>query len=262
MSPQYKPAPPLRLEFDFEWRITLFTLILLPMMISLGFWQLQRAEEKAALAAAFEQKQQRSPAPLSSLEDHSAQALAYLPVSLSGRYREGQYFLLDNRMFQGKYGNEVLAVFELNSGELALVNRGWVPADPSRQLATQVPPSGDNAVITGHTYVSPGKPYLLADEALAGGWPKTIQAVEMDKIAKAVAGELFPYPVRIDADQAGALAVDWQVINVSPAKHHGYAVQWFSMAAALALIYLLRSTNIWQLIRGGRAAPEEKSGND
>lgn len=262
MSPQYKPGPPSGLEFDFEWRITLFTLILLPMMISLGFWQLQRADEKAALATAFAQKQQRPPAPLSSLEDRSEQALAYLPVSLSGRYRESQYFLLDNRMLQGKYGNEVLTVFELDSGELALVNRGWVPADSSRQLATQVPSPGVEAAITGHAYVSPGQPYLLADESLAEGWPKTIQAVEMDKIAAALPGELFPYPVRIDADQAGALAVDWQVINVSPAKHHGYAVQWFSMAAVLALIYLLRSTNIWQLIRGGSVTPEEKSGND
>ena len=46
-----------QLEFDFEWRITLFTLVLLPLLISLGFWQLQRAEEKAQLAAAFELQQ-------------------------------------------------------------------------------------------------------------------------------------------------------------------------------------------------------------
>jgi surfeit locus 1 family protein len=51
--------------FDFEWRITLFTLVMAPLMIGLGFWQLQRAEEKATLAASFEQRQQQRPAPLS-----------------------------------------------------------------------------------------------------------------------------------------------------------------------------------------------------
>jgi surfeit locus 1 family protein len=242
-----------QLEFDFEWRITLFTLILLPMMISLGFWQLQRAEEKSALAQAFELKQRRPPAPLDTITAKTPGELAYLPVALSGHYRQEQYLLLDNRMHQGRFGNEVLAVFELDSGDLVLVNRGWVAADPSRQVMPEVPGVTRVRVpvtITGHVYVSPGEPYLLADEAIQAGWPKRIQAVQMNKIEPLFDRVLFPYPVRIDPDQAGALVVDWQVINVSPAKHHGYAVQWFTMAAALALIYLLRSTNIWRLIRG------------
>ena len=101
--------------------------------------------------------------------------------------------------------------------------------------------------------MSPGDPYILADTPLNEGCPKQIQAVEMDKIGELLkrdGASLFPYTVRIDSDQPGALAVDWQIINVSPQKHHGYAVQWFSMAAALALIYLVRSSNIWQLVRG------------
>lgn len=247
-----------RLEFDFEWRISLFALLLLPLLISLGFWQLQRADEKAQLATAFELQQARPPAPLTSLQERAPQALSYLPVSLTGQFLPGQDFLLDNRMQGGKYGNEVLSVFALDNGELALVNRGWVPADPSRLQATEVPPAPGQASIRGHVYVSPGKPYLLSDEDLAEGWPKTIQAVEMEKIAALLPAALFPYPVRIDAGQAGALSVDWQIINVSPAKHHGYAVQWFTMAAALALLYILRSTNIWQLLRGRpKGAAEE-----
>ena len=245
-----------RLEFDFEWRITLFTLALLPLLISLGFWQLQRAEEKAALATAFEGQQARPPAPLENLGDLSPQALAYLPVTVTGSFRESEYFLLDNRMWQGRFGNEVLAVLELDSGGLALVNRGWIAADPARRTLPDVPVPAGPQRFTGHVYVSPGEPYLLADEALDGEWPKRIQAVEMDKIAAVLSADVFPYPVRIDADQVGALAVDWQIVNVSPAKHHGYAVQWFTMAAVLALIYLLRSSNIWQLLRGKPAGQE------
>ena len=37
------------LHFDFEWRITVFTAVMVPLMLSLGFWQLQRADEKASL---------------------------------------------------------------------------------------------------------------------------------------------------------------------------------------------------------------------
>lgn len=247
-----------RLEFDFEWRITLFTLLLLPLLLSLGFWQLQRADEKATLAAAFENKQVQPPAPLASVAGRSADDLAYLPVSLSGHFREGEHFLLDNRIVQGKYGNEVLSIMALDGGGLALVNRGWLPADSSRMSLPDVPEQTGAIRLTGHVYVAPGKPYLLADEPLTREWPKQIQAVEMDKIRAALGDGLFPYPVRIDVGQPGALGVDWQVINVSPAKHHGYAVQWFSMAAVLALIYLLRSSNLWRVLKGPANSETEK----
>lgn len=244
--------------FDFEWRITLFTVLLLPLFISLGFWQLQRAEEKSAIAVAFELRQHQPPALLSRLEDLSPEALAYLPVSLQGSYRTGESFLLDNRMQGGRYGNEVLTVFELDDGQLALVNRGWIIADPSRQALPDIPPAPQAETLTGQVYVLPGEAYLLAEQQLDGdSWPKQIQAVDIEMMATALGvavDQLFPYPIRINAGQPGALSVDWQVINVSPAKHRGYSIQWFSMAAALAVIYLLRCTNLWQFVRGRATA--------
>jgi cytochrome oxidase assembly protein ShyY1 len=250
-----------RLSFDFEWRITLFTLLLLPLLISLGFWQLQRAGEKAALAAAFERQQASPPALLQTLVGSSAVELAYRPVVLRGRFAAGQDLLLDNRTRSGRYGNEVLSVFALDDGALALVNRGWLPADPARRVLPDVPDvPGGSLEIRGLVYVAPGEPYLLADEPLARTWPQRIQAVEMDKIAAVVDGALFPYPVRIQSGEPGALQADWQVVNVSPAKHRGYAVQWFSMAAVLAMLYLLRSTNVWQVIKGFRSGT--KNGHD
>ena len=155
------------LKFDPEWRITLFTVLLVPLMVFLGFWQMQRAEEKIQLAASFEQQQLRPPAPLvMGLATSDAEALAYLPVHLSGRFRDQQYFLLDNRMNGGNYGNEVVAVFELAGGGLALVNRGWVRADSSRQSLPAVAPVMGDVSLTVHIYVAPGEPYLLADQTL------------------------------------------------------------------------------------------------
>ena len=61
--------------------------------------------------------------------------------------------------------------------------------------------------------------------------------MEMDKFAAALGVDeerLFPYSVRIKAGETGALAVEWKVVNTGPAKHIGYAVQWFAMSAVLA----------------------------
>ncbi len=240
-------------QFEPEWRITLFTAVMVTLMVGLGLWQLQRAEEKAALAATFAQRQAQRPAPLSALWDEPPAALAYAPVRLNGVFLQDEYFLLDNRISGGRFGYEVLGILQLDDGSgTVLVNRGWIAGDSSRRELPDVPRVVGQVNLTGHVYVAPGAPYLLAEQQFEAGWPKRIQAVEMDKIQPPVmattAGAVFPYPVRIDADGPGALLVDWKVVNMSPHKHQGYAVQWFVMAAVLFIFYVLRCSNLWQLL--------------
>jgi surfeit locus 1 family protein len=238
-----------RLSFDFEWRITVFTLLMLPLLLSLGFWQLERAQEKAGLQASWEARQSQPPLQLGTLWDQSPETLAYLPVLLWGEFLQDQYFLLDNRIYDGSFGYEVLGIMRLdNVDELVLVNRGWVAGDPARLEMPTVPSVEGSVGIAGHIYVAPGEPYLLAEQQLDGDWPKLLQAVEMEKILPQLEtpgyGRVFPYPIRIDTGEPGALEVDWQVINVSPDKHRAYAVQWFTMALVLLGFFLVRSSNI------------------
>jgi surfeit locus 1 family protein len=244
-------------QFDPEWRITLFTAVMVALMIWLGLWQLQRADEKGALAAAFQQRQAQPPALLSELWGEPPAALAYAPVRLNGKFLSDEYFLLDNRISGGRFGYEVLGILQLGDGSGAvLVNRGWIAGDPSRRELPEVPQVAGQVNLTGHVYVAPGAPYLLAEQQLQAGWPKRIQAVEMGimqpPIMAITRGSVFPYPVRIDADSSGALRVDWKVVNVSPQKHQGYAVQWFAMAAVLFIFYMLGCSNLWQLLSASR----------
>lgn len=251
------PAPAQAFRFDPEWRITLFTLVMVPLMAGLGYWQLQRAGDKASLAAAWDQRQQRPPAPLDSLWEAAPESLAYAPTEFSGSFLADEYLLLDNRVQNGRFGYEVLGIVRLeDSDRVVLVNRGWVAGDPARVELPAVPEVPGRVTVSGHVYVAPGRPFLLGEQVLAAGWPKRLQAVEMDKLREpleAIAGgAMFPYPVRIDANSPGALSVHWQVMNTSPQKHQGYAVQWFAMALALAIFYLLRSSNAWQFFKNAR----------
>ncbi len=242
-----------RLKLDFEWRITLATALLFPALIALGFWQLDRAEEKAGLEALWNARQNEAPVPLSALSAIDPAELAYRRVSLRGEFLQGHYLLLDNRVHQGRFGNEVIGLLELAGGDqVVLVNRGWVASDPARQLLPEVAEPVGPVTLTGHVYVSPGKPFLLGAQQPGPPWPVRVQALEAETLAPLVAmatdAALYPYPVRIDSGQPGALTVAWQLVNASPAKHQGYAVQWFTMAAVLAFFFLLRSSNLWQLV--------------
>lgn len=242
-----------RLRIELEWRTTLFVLVLVPVMTGLGFWQLQRADEKRGLAEGFAAREVQAPTPLGELWEADADALAYLPVRLSGTFVPGAVLLLDNRTRGGKFGYEALGVVALDSGGYALVNRGWLAGDAARRDLPEVPIVPGKVSLTGHVYVPPGEPYLLAEQQFGEGWPLVMQAIEMDKLqpllAGRLSGDIFPYAVRLDATAPGALAVEWQVINVSPQKHLGYAVQWFTMAGVLFLFFVFRSTNLWQWLK-------------
>jgi len=50
--------------------------------------------------------------------------------------------------------------------------------------------------------------------------------------------------VRLDALQPGVYVRNWPVISTSPEKHRGYAIQWFTMATVLLLLYLYISTKV------------------
>ena len=229
-------------------------MLMLPLLLGLGVWQLDRAQEKAALETSWEARQSQPPSPLDSLWGKAPETLAYLPVILSGVFLKDQYFLLDNRIYGGTFGYEVLGVIRLtNTGELVLVNRGWVAGDPARLEMPSVLPVDGSVELAGHIYVPPGEPYLLAEQQLDGDWPKLLQAVEMEKIVPQVEalgeGRVFPYSLRVNAGEPGALSIDWQVINVSPDKHRAYAAQWFTMALVLLGFFLARSSNISQMLQ-------------
>ena len=242
------------LRFDIEWRITALTALLLPLLLGLGFWQLEREEEKRALAERFEQRQMQPAVDLRGL-DATRDDLAYRPVLMRGAYVPGQYLLQDNRIQRGRFGYEVIALFRLaGDAGYALVNRGWIAGDPARQsLPEPAQPSGELEV-RGQIYVPPDPPYLLTEQDVpVNNWPRVIQALETDTLVPALErrldASLFPHSVRVDAGEPGALSVNWQVVNLSPETHRGYAVQWFTMAAVLLLFFVYRSSNLNQLLR-------------
>lgn len=242
-----------RIRFDFEWRLTLFVAVLLPFLISLGFWQLGRADEKRHLSANAMLQDAASPLGEKALGDLSPDQLSGRKVRLQGDYLP-QQFLLDNQIKNGRFGNDVVQLFQSDTGRLYFVNRGWVPADPARQVPTVIPESPQVSSIDGRIYVPPSQPYLLAADTLTlKRWPITVQALDIDALSAVMPAESaqpFPYLVRLLSDDASAFDASWPVVNISDAKHIGYAIQWFSMAFVLALLFIHRSSNIWAVLRG------------
>jgi cytochrome oxidase assembly protein ShyY1 len=252
-----------RLRFDLEWRLTAFTVLLFPALLSLGFWQLSRGEEKAAIAAAQEARAAQPPVPLAQLLRGAQRVeLAYTPVRLRGEFHPAAMLLKDNQLRDGRYGVDVVALFrDADAGRWVLLNRGWVPADPARRSLPEIATPTAMQRLVASVYIPPGEPYTLAPEALPEAWPLLVQNPVDPQLRRALeqrlGGDLYPFELRLAADQPAGFRRDWPVVNVSPAKHRGYAVQWFTMAAALLILFVLRSSNLYAVLRGRSEEPEE-----
>ncbi len=236
-----------KLQFNLNWRASLLALALLPVLMSLGFWQLDRADEKRDLQSLFQQRQVNGPVNFEALDE--ANDLRYQPVRFVGRFINEKIIFLDNRINQGRFGYEIIAPFEVvDSQQIVLVNRGWVEGDKSRRTLPIIEPVLGELLLKGEVYVPQGA-MLSLGQSQVGSWPRVLQSVDVAEFDKDFEQTLFPYIVRLDEESPAVFKPNWVVVNLQPAKHTGYAVQWFAMSFTLLLIIFLANTNCWSLIK-------------
>ncbi len=236
-------------KWHIHWSSTVLALVLLPVLLGLGSWQLQRAEEKRIAQSALEQRSEEAPTDLEELTD---QPDIYTRVSARGRFDNEHSFLLDNRMHNGRFGYEIVTPFvPAHTTTRLLVDRGWVEGDPSRQTRPMIDAVDGDVVIVGSVYVDATK-YHFFKTIHETRWPKLIQSLATDDLQEQLATPVFPFVLRLDANTVGAYAADWRIYSVGfgPERHTAYAVTWFAMAATLVITWLLISSNLWQLIQG------------
>jgi cytochrome oxidase assembly protein ShyY1 len=226
--------------------------MLMPVLLTLGFWQLDRAEEKRQLQALFEQRVAAGPVLMSQLEQ--LPDLHYQAVRLRGEYINEIALLLDNRIYQGRFGYEIITPFQLaDSDQIVLINRGWIAGDRSRRTLPEIPAVAGELELLGQIYIPRRELMQLADHPQQG-WPRVVQKLDVAALANELQQTLFPYSVRLSAGSAGLLQANWMVVNQQPEKHVGYAVQWFAMAFTLVIIAFLSNTNFWAWLKSPKAS--------
>ena len=242
----------MKLRVELDWRTTLATALLLPTLLSLGFWQLDRAEEKAALIDRLEARRTIPAITPQSALRLPEEELADRQVVMDARFTPNRFVLLDNRLRGGKFGYEVVAFAQVDQLAVAL-NLGWVRGDPSRQTRPDVVLPNGVQTVSGRLYQPSGDAFMLGENRLPAEFPGVVQQLTLsawqDELQSRLEHPVFPLEIRVDEFESVAFDATWAIVNQTPAKHQGYAVQWFTMAAALGLAFIFRSTNLWRWLR-------------
>ena len=138
-----------------------------------------------------------------SLPVEDLESFRYTKIKIYGQYISDTQFILDNQVHNRKVGYNILTPFKLSStGDVVLVDRGWVALEGSRQNLPKVSVNDSMRYVVGTVYVPFGKPYSLGEIDDGGNeWPRLIQYLEFNELAKKINKELLPFSVRLDKEQ-------------------------------------------------------------
>jgi surfeit locus 1 family protein len=221
---------------------TLLTIVLMAMLIALGVWQLRRAEEKRVLYDAFAAGNDTT----RSIDGETPKVPRYSHVEADGHYDTARQILIDNMVDAAGAGYYVITPFALQGGGWVLVNRGWVPLGRSRTERPAIDVADDARHIRGRADNMPvagiqmGVPAPLAPPyPIVAAFPKHAELAQLlNESNWTPAADL----VLLDADQPDGFVRHWAPPGFPPLRHTAYAFQWFALALALFVIYIV--TNV------------------
>ncbi|CAA0116488.1 Uncharacterised protein [BD1-7 clade bacterium] len=230
------------MRLHFNWKMALFVVICLPITIAAGFWQLDRANEKKTMQAAHSALVGEKPIALERLA--AAQWQDYRNVTARGHFID-KVILVDNQIYKGRFGYEVVQPLQLDNGNVLMVSRGWHLGSLDRRVLPDIEPITTAVTVAGYLYRP--KPNRMTDHlAAAEGWPKVVQGANVENMYSALGidGKMrVDFLLRLATDDGLILTPNWVVITMPPEKHLGYAFQWFAMAALLVVLFLYTSVS-------------------
>ncbi|MCH9699435.1 MAG: SURF1 family protein [Gammaproteobacteria bacterium] len=219
-----------------------FIVVLVSLLITLGFWQLQRAEQKQNILDQ-QQHQLALPAIEFNPDYQNLEDIHYRKVVMHGRYDCQHQILLDNKHYQHKPGFHVITALSGSKGKTSiLINRGWIPMQSNRQpesLYQQCPKQVVRVEGTATAFPALGFHFESPADSEYNQWPKIELELDAVKLSYALGYPVTDYLVLSDPDNKHGFIRNWQIKpTISPQKHKAYAVQWFAMAIVLVMISL------------------------
>ena len=233
--------------------------VLVPLFVSLGNWQWQKAAVKESRQTLLDARSADAPIRLAATPV-DAESMRYRRVTVRGSFEPEHQILLDNRVHREQAGYHVVTPLRIEgSGSdesrslRVLVNRGWIPAGSSRARLPEIAtPEGSvellaTAVVPGTRFFTLGKPPAAGDREPV--W----QNLDLARYRERGDFPLQPVILELDPASPAGFVREWPRPDERIERHVGYAWQWYGFAAAsvgIWLFFLLRP----YFLREGRNA--------
>ncbi len=231
----------------FPFWATVFMLLGVAVLCGLGVWQLERLEWKRTLLRAVEAEYEVDASQVQlSPADFEIMGSGFKRGFLTGVYRHEHEVFIQARTHEGVPGYHLLTPFQVGGfdGSVVLVNRGWVPIEREMpQDGVVVRPPGAVTVVGMVRRPPEDNMFVPENRPDQGQWYR----IDLRQIAKAMGeGGFLSHMLYVETEDGVAYegASSYPVSAAGAVhlnnNHAQYAFFWFTMAAILVFMYVLR----------------------
>ncbi len=237
--------------------------------ISLGRWQLSRAQERQQIAADIERGRSGVAVDLNA-NPTEEQLQPWRPAQAEGVWQPQFNLLLDNRNLDGKPGLWLATPLLLSDGSAVLILRGWFARPIGADISPVIPTASGPHKITGELALRVPRLFELwgardrSESSLPVDWPRSevtkqsiahsqdmstlprLQNIDLNDLSKRLGLKFLPVVVMQKDENNDGLKRVWPTPSIDSDKNMGYAMQWFGFAAIAVIAWLGFAWRIWR----------------
>ena len=219
---------------------TVFTVISLSILISLGTWQIKRLIWKQNLINFYLNQFENKVINLNQ-ENYLNEEMQFRQIVAKGKFLNKSEIQITGKTYEGNAGFHVITPFEMENGQIILANRGWVSEKYKLPDARKFSLIDKIVTIKGIVRLPQKKGYFVPINNPKKNFWITIKPDEIKKYLK-INKENFITSFYIDLLRDGKKIV--LPIAVKPQvnlrnQHLSYAITWYSLSISLLIVYFL-----------------------
>lgn len=225
-------------RFTPSWQMFFLACLVAGLFMRLGFWQLQRAEEKRNMLATQHAMTIQKPV---SWKISDSMPEQYQLLKIEGKFLP-PILLLDNQHIHHQFGYDVISPLLLADGRVVLVDRGWVSGDVSRQTFPEVSLSTGTIKLVGSVFYPSSKTWVLGPslEQIKSDLA-IIELFDMSLISQFLHKSVYPFIIRLGREEQNGFTRKWPVVAMLPERHVAYALQWFALALVVVILFVVHN---------------------
>jgi cytochrome oxidase assembly protein ShyY1 len=217
---------------SFKSKILIFAIIFVPITISLGFWQLDRAQEKKEIIANYDKLLTSEPISLNTKSIYKN----WQPATTMGRFKDIVIFE-DNAILSGRAGFKIYHLFENGDGSYVFVHRGFIERNMIKNNLPLIDTPKGKQSLKGSVLIKQDNSFVQDIEESDA---RIIQEFNIERLINKFPilkdRYLHPFLFNLDIrDKNKFLAIE-KPVNMAASKHIGYAIQWFGLCIALIIL--------------------------
>lgn len=234
--------------FTRRWILaTLLAILAMVVLVRLGFWQLDRLHQRREMNAKVINQINQPALNLSgqALEDELT-SMEYRKVVVEGVYDPSDQVVLINQVYNDLYGASLFTPLRiLNSDKVILVDRGWIPGNQAISGSWSQYDEPGLVKVSGVIRLPQSKPdigHITDPTPVPGGERiKTWNLANLSQMAQQMPSPLMGIYIQESPDPSWT-QLPYRTepeLDLTDGPHLGYALQWFTFAAILAVGYPL-----------------------